>query len=80
MRSDLFIKNIDLSYFNEKKRYQAIDFKVERIRHRVNMKELSREMGKSLGWLSQFENDKTRITPQLADLYMDSLSNLKNGN
>ncbi len=79
VRSDLFIKNIDLSYFNEKKRYKSIDLKVERIRRRVTMKELSREMGRSLGWLSHLENDKTRITPQLVALYMDSLSNLKNG-
>ena len=57
----------------------GIDLKIERIRLRVNMQTLSKEMGKSIGWLSNVENDRVKLTPKIISFYMTSLSNLKNG-
>ena len=58
----------------------GIELKIERVRARVNMQTLSKEMGKSLGWLSNVENDRVKLTPKVISSYMNSLSNLKNGN
>jgi len=58
----------------------AIELKIERVRRHINMQKLSGEMGKSIGWLSNFENNRVKITPKLINLYMNSLTNLENGN
>ena len=58
----------------------GIDLKLERVKVRINMQALSKEMGKSIGWLSNVENDRVKLTPKVISFYMNSLSTLKNGN
>jgi len=59
---------------------KAIELKLERIKRRVTLKELSNKMGRSIGWLSNLENNRMKITPLIIGKYMESLSNLENGN
>ncbi len=59
---------------------KAIDLKLERVKRRITLKELSNKMDRSIGWLSNLENNRMKITPLLIGQYMESLSNLENGN
>jgi len=58
---------------------KGIDLKIKRIRLRVNMQTLSKKMGKSIGWLSNVENDRVKLTPKIIKFYTASLSKIKNG-
>lgn len=57
----------------------AIELKIERVKRRIKMQELSRELDRSIGWLSNLENDKVKLTPKLISRYMNALTNLENG-
>jgi len=59
---------------------KAIELKLERVRRRITLKELSSKMDRSIGWLSNLENNRMKITPLIIGRYMESLSNLENRN
>ena len=53
----------------------GIDLKVERIYRRLTLRQLAEKMNKSIGWLSQVENDEVKITPNVVIKYMEALDN-----
>jgi len=59
---------------------KAMELKLERVKRRVTLKELSNKMNRSIGWLSNLENNRMKITPLIIGRYMESLSNLENRN
>lgn len=58
----------------------AIELKIERIKRRINLKTLSSEIHKSIGWLSSLENNRVKLTPKIIIQYMTALKNIDNNN
>ena len=47
---------------------------------KVLLAELATQMGRSIGWLSQLENDKVELTPEIVREYIEALEKLKENN
>jgi len=51
----------------------GIDLKIKRIYRRLTLKQLSKKMNRSIGWLSGLENDNIRIKPAHVKQYVEAL-------
>jgi len=53
--------------------FMGIDLKIERIKKRLSLKQMSALINKSIGWLSMLENDRIKIKPAHVKKYMEAL-------
>jgi len=67
-------KDNPIYYIGGMKVVDGFDLKLERIKARMTITELSPRLGKSPGWISCLETGKIKLTPKLVKRYMEALS------